>query len=102
MGRPVAASQSRAVLSMPPVRIGWPSGLNATDHTMPDASWAGRWAGRWRRPRAAPCLSEPPVRIVRPSGLNATDQTAPGCARGGPMGRPVAASHSRAVPSRTR
>ena len=30
MGRPVAASHSRAVLSRPPVRIVWPSGLKAT------------------------------------------------------------------------
>ena len=32
-GRPVAASHSRAVLSLPPVRIVLPSGLNATEHT---------------------------------------------------------------------
>ena len=38
-----------------------------------------------------------PVRIVLPSGLNAADLTESGCARGWPMGWPVAASHSRAV-----
>ena len=60
MGRPVAASQSRAVLSWLPVRMVLPSGLNATDMTRHlDASGAGRWAGRWRHPRAAPCPCAP-------------------------------------------
>ena len=40
-GRPVAASQSRAVLSKLPVRIVLPSGLNATDVHGPECSRGG-------------------------------------------------------------
>ena len=55
MGWPVAASQSRAVLSSQPVRTVLPSGLNATaaDRVLVRPG-EGRWAGRWPRPRAAP------------------------------------------------
>ena len=38
-----------------------------------------------------------PVRAVLPSGLKATALSAPRCEMGCPMGRPVAASQSRAV-----
>ena len=47
MGRPVAASQSRAVLSSLPVRTALPSGLNATAVTVP---WCAR-GGPMGRPR---------------------------------------------------
>ena len=79
MGRPVAASQSRAVLSMLPVRTALPSGLNATALTSP--WWAsGEPMGR---PVAASqsraVLSSPPVKTALPSGLNATAMTSPWC-----------------------
>ena len=81
MGWPVAASQSRAVLSQLPVSTVLPSGLNATAGPRPDAPAAARWACRWPRPRAAPSCPKLPVSTVLPSGLNATAMT-DACASG--------------------
>ena len=93
----MAASHSRAVLSLLPVGIVLPSGLNATDthRGIPNGPRGGRWAGRWRRPTSRVVLSSPPVRIVFPSGLSAATHTA--STGGWPRGRAVAASQSRTV-----
>ena len=57
MGRPVAASQSRAVRSHPPVITVRPSGLKAATETGPSwCSGGDAGAGRWRRPRAGPSV----------------------------------------------
>ncbi len=54
MGRPVAVSQSRAVLSALPVSTALPSGLNATAVTAPWCARGGPMGGPSPRPRAAP------------------------------------------------
>ncbi len=140
MGRPVAASHSRAVLSQLPVRIVLPSGLNATEYTMLECargSPSGRPVaashsravlssapGEDRLAVGAERHGEHPVRMLHglaewPAGGGVPQPrrlvTAPGedrlavraerrgrdtmsgCSMGWPMGRPVAASHSRAV-----
>ncbi|CAH0251588.1 hypothetical protein SRABI83_03135 [Arthrobacter sp. Bi83] len=99
--RPVAASHSRNVPSLPPERIRRPSGPNATLVTTPVCPVIGS-------PRARPVAAShsrnvpslPPERIRRPSGPNTTLVTTPVCpVIGSPRARPVAASHSRNVPS---
>jgi len=43
--------------------------------------------------------SDPHVTACLPSGARAANLTAAPCRKGGPAGRPVAASHTRATPS---
>ena len=80
------------------MRIVLPSGLNASGvHPvrMHQGLADGPAGGGVPEPRRLVAMLA--VRIVLPSGLNATDHTRSGCAMGWPSGRPVAASHSRAV-----
>ena len=73
IGSPVAASQSRAVLSWLAERMVRPSGLKITERMNPPwgkALPAARVISQARAER-----SKPPVRIVLPSGLNATEET---------------------------
>jgi hypothetical protein len=75
ISRPVATSQSRAVLSPESVARVRPSGLKATDNTA--SSWPRKAA--ISRPAATShsraVLSSEAVARVRPSGLKATDNT---------------------------
>ena len=76
-GRPVAASQSRAVTSRLPVTTVLPSGLNATAQTAASMR-QGRAEGLARRRVPEPRRLVPaPVSTVLPSGLNATALTPP-------------------------
>ena len=65
--------------------------------TSVQAAIRGRSSGNSATGQSRAVWSPLPVRTALPSGLNATAVTWPWCARGGPMGRPVAASQSRAV-----
>ena len=73
MGWPVAASQSRAVLSSLPVRTVLPSGLKATaiDRVL-GAAMAAPMGCPVAASQSRAVLSLLPVRTVLPSGLNAT------------------------------
>ena len=102
MGWSVAASQSRAVLSSLPVRTVLPSGLNATARTLSRCRMGSpERVARSPRPRACAVLSLPPVRSGLAVGAEAPRTQTPvaRCCSGRPMGWPVAASQSRAVPS---
>ncbi len=97
-GWPVSASHSRTVLSSLAVASRCPSGLNATrSPPVWPVSGADRLAGVGvPQPHRVSSLRSP----GRPSGLNATPFTAVGVpVSGSPSGWPVAASHSRTVPS---
>ena len=76
MGLPVAASQSRRVLSLQPETMRRPSGLKATILT--DFVWLLR-EGPMGLPVASSqsrrVLSTEPETMCRPSGLKATDLT---------------------------
>ena len=62
---------------------------------------AGRRVGRWPRPTPAPSCRRLPETIRLPSGLNATLHTVSVWpVSGGPIGWPVAASHTRTVLSK--
>ena len=102
MGWLVTASQSRAVLSSLPVSTVLPSGLKATARTlqsMPDGladGFPGRRVPPLRRAVAAPGEDGLAVGAERHAqGPNPNVQ-------GRAEGWPVAASQSRAVPSRSR
>ncbi len=97
MDLPVAASQSRAVLSSLPVRTALPSGLNATAATPPWWAMGGPMGSPVAASQSRAVSSSLPVRTALPSGLNATARTLPWWAMGGPMGLAVAGSQSRAV-----
>ena len=72
-GLPVAASQSRAVLSSTAGEDGLAVGAEGHGQT-PALMGDGRpdRLCPWPRPRAVAVLSQLPVRTVLPSGLNAT------------------------------
>ena len=79
MGRPVAASQSRAVWSWLPVRTTLPSGLNATALTKPRCGRGGPTGRPVAASQSRAVRSSLPVRTALPSGLNATALTSPWC-----------------------
>ena len=75
------------------------SGLNASPWAAPRYADVGRSEGQCRLPRAERIQSWLPVATIVPSGLKAMQSICPSCASGSPIGLPVSASHSRAVPS---
>ena len=81
MGRPVAASQSRAVRSLPPVMKILPSGLNATASTGPSRCRTVRKGSPAAASQSRAVLSPPPVTTVLPSGLKAAATTGTGWER---------------------
>jgi hypothetical protein len=108
--RPEAASHSPAVPSRQPAARSRPSGANASDHTT--SVWPVRVDHRPVAVSHSSTVPSSPVARVPPSGDNAIDRTEPVRPGAGgrlpPAGdpkakavvcRPVAASHSRTVPS---
>ena len=90
-GSPVAASQSRAVLSSLPVRIVLPSGLNATRSTrVLMLQRARRWVGRWLASQSRAVLSPAGGEERFAVGAERDAMTSPDAAMRQPMGRPVA------------
>ena len=96
MGRPLAGSHSRTVLSLPALASWRPSGENATPLT--DPAWpvegggaASPLAGSHSRTVWSPLL----LASWRPSGENATLRTQPSWPVRVPRCSPVAGSHSR-------
>ena len=75
LGSPVAASQSRAVLSSLPVMAVLPSGLNKTVRTVASCTRGGPIGLLVAAAQSCAVLSQLPVMIVVPSGLNATAVT---------------------------
>ena len=97
-GSPLAAFHSRAVSSSSRSDIRLSSALNCAPLTSSHGASAPRSVRRWPRPTAARCHPLQ-VKIRLSSALNCAPWTRPSWRIGAPIGSPLAASHSRAVPS---
>ena len=91
IGRWLATSHSRTVLSPLPLARVLPSGLNATEKTLPVWPVSGAPTGRWlATSHSRTVLSSLPLARVLPSGLNATESTVSVWPVSGSPDRPVA------------
>src|SRR5271157_3757134 len=79
MRAPVAAIQTRAVLSLDAVTIRLPSGLNAADLTEPACPLSSAMRAPVSAIQTRAVLSPDAVTMRLPSGLNAADLTGPAC-----------------------